>query len=287
MRQRIWRLGFTADDVATVILDHARRIQADSLFLPAVTHTGIRLPLPMILKSTSSELSNLHTIIDASQAYGHINTSDWTHLADFTFGGCHKWVRAYLPLGVGFAREPQSLHFVRGNSADPLLQFCDSNRSGHGPMETVNLTPLLTAHGAVMDLIPSFKECRFASEALELKTHSRRCPAWPVLSRHHTLSSNIVLLQSASLHFRDLPNQQLREMLAHHGIAATKYGNGVIRISVPHVTQGGLSNITNPLAVRLICLKYSQKPTLLAFCGHGPESNTLAPIESPRLARES
>ncbi|GAB5441359.1 MAG: hypothetical protein Fues2KO_17080 [Fuerstiella sp.] len=258
LRRRIWKQGITADDVAMAILEDLRHTGADSLFLPAVTHTGIRMPLPTILQSLSSGVHDVHTIVDASQAYGHTDTNEWTHLADFTFGGCHKWVRAYLPLGVGFARQQDGARHRKELSCDPLFQFCDTTGSGQGPMETVNVVPLFTAHGAVRDLMPCSATCRFASEAREFQAIHQRCPTWSVLSSHGTLSSNVVLLQSASPSVRRLSSQQLRQLLAEHGISATTYGNGVIRISLPHAEPGHVERITHQLGATLGCLRRAQ-----------------------------
>lgn len=228
LRESIWQHGFPADDVATVILDHMRRTQADSLFLPAVTHTGICLPLPIILKSTS----NVHTIIDASQAYGHINTSDWSHLAGFTFGGCHKWVRAYLPLGVAFARKPEVSRSYRPRRCDPLSQFCAPKEDRAGLMETVNLTPLLTASGAMADLSPTAAQNGPAA-SLQLLQPQHSMSPWQVLRSHESLASNITMIQLAKRHLQSQARLALRERLAKEGVTATAYKGGVIRISLP------------------------------------------------------
>ncbi|APZ96414.1 hypothetical protein [Fuerstiella marisgermanici] len=262
LRKRIWQQGFTADDVAREILKYVRRNRSDSLFLPAVTHTGIRLPLPTILRSLSDSSTNVRTVIDASQAYGHINTGDWTHLADFTFGGCHKWVRAYLPLGVAFARQQDRARLHRKIVHDPLLQFCDATGTGGGPMETVNVVPLLTAHGAVKDLMPCSEVSRFANAAQEFQPIHQRCPTWSVLSPHRTLCSKIVLLQSESPSVRKLPNQQLRQLLAEHGISATTYGGGVVRISIPRSRLSKPGRIVHLLAAGLGRLDRARKPAI-------------------------
>ena len=230
LSQNIWRRGFTADDVATAILDHVRRTQADSLFLPAVTHTGIRLPLTAILQSTSSARSQFHTIIDASQAYGHINTNEWTHLADFTFGGCHKWVRAYLPLGVGFARglsycEP---HFPSG---DPLTLFCMATAvESTGPMETVNLSPLFTVNGAISETR------RQQSNAVRLRSIQmmiQEQPGWKPIETQESVSSMILFVQAQLKSVKQLPSKTLRAMFARAFICVTTYNGGLLRLSMP------------------------------------------------------
>lgn len=77
----------------------------------------------------------------------------WSHLADFVFGSCHKWVRAYLPVSVGFAKGSHRHQIRHSQVHDPLTQFCRSVVTGTaGPMETVNLSPLFSAHGAISDL---------------------------------------------------------------------------------------------------------------------------------------
>lgn len=288
LRQRIWQQGFTADDVATTVVSELQRTNADSLFLPAVTHTGIRMPLPRILQSMSDGPSSVWVIIDASQAYGHTNTNEWARLADFTFGGCHKWVRSYLPLSVGFARQHDRTILRRKMSRDPLCQFCDTTGVGKASMETVNVTSLLTAQSAVTDLMLCSGKSPFTSETWEFQTHSRRIPTWPVLTRHHTLSSNIVLLQSASSSVRNLPNERLRQMLAEHGISATTYGSGVIRISVPHASHSSPGETAHQLAARLSRFTSGPKAKFTPSSRRNEsEMGTVAPVRSPRTSTNS
>lgn len=260
LRQSIWQRGFTADDVATVILGHVRKTQADSLFLPAVTHTGIRLPLPTILKATYSEPFQVHTIIDASQAYGHIDTTDWTHLADFTFGGCHKWVRAYLPLGVAFAREPQPFSRHRGHAPDPLTQFCDTSQAGQGLMETVNLTPLITANGAVLDLSATMAACHSPATLCDFETLIDGRSTLRTAERHHALASNILLLQPSDLSWRNLSPQHLRGGLAGNGVAVTTYRGGRIRLSLLQANSHSLKRTANQLVAALRRIMTTKMP---------------------------
>ncbi|APZ93216.1 hypothetical protein [Fuerstiella marisgermanici] len=285
LRKRIWQQGFTADDVAREILKYVRRNRSDSLFLPAVTHTGIRLPLPTILRSLSDSSTNVRTVIDASQAYGHINTGDWTHLADFTFGGCHKWVRSYLPLGVGFARQRDGTRFRKELSRDPLFQFCDATALGKGPMETVNVTPLLTAQGAVTDLVSRSSRPRSGNEACECRTRLKRCPGWRILTLPRCLRSNIILIQSAELSIRRFPKHRLRQLLAEHRISATTYGNGVVRISIPDSNPDTHRTIPHLVTARLSRLKGRTQPRVstnaaeAAICCQEHDSQT--PVEMP------
>jgi selenocysteine lyase/cysteine desulfurase len=84
---------------------------------------------------------------------------------DFFIAGCHKWLGTHHPLGLGLVGHPRSVDYIRETVFrfvrkrtidDPLLRFTDqlendrNSRSG----ETVNVTPLLSAQGAVDDCDP-------------------------------------------------------------------------------------------------------------------------------------
>jgi hypothetical protein len=62
LRKQIFH-GITADDVTDMVQTAIRTSGADCLFLPAVSHTGIRLPLLKILLATGSH--DVRTVVDA------------------------------------------------------------------------------------------------------------------------------------------------------------------------------------------------------------------------------
>lgn len=232
LRKSVWQ-GMTAVDLTQIVLSALRRSGSDGLFLPAVTHTGIRLPLQNILRETATD-AGVRTIIDASQAYGHVDTNEWSHLADFVFGGCHKWVRAYLPISVGFAKGFHRHQIRRSLVRDPLTHFCRSVATGTtGPMETVNLSPLFSAHGAISDL-PSQKSNR--ADSLDVRIIQRMIqehPHWQASQTHESLRSRMLMIQTRTDSLKQLSPQTLRAMMGRSSVSVTTYNGGHLRLSVP------------------------------------------------------
>lgn len=217
--------GVAADDIIEMLVGTIQKSGADCLFLPAISHTGIRLPVRMILDQLATSSREVRTVIDAPQAYGQDDTSSWAHLADFVFGGCHKWVRAYLPLGVGFARRLTSHQLRRSQSRDPLMDFCHST-SSTGPMETVNLSPLFAAHGAIHDCrrqklhVPRFRDLEPVRRII------RELPHWQSLDTHDSLRSMMLLVRTRCDSLQQRSSHVLRAMLGKAGISVTTYPGG-------------------------------------------------------------
>ncbi|MEO1996254.1 MAG: aminotransferase class V-fold PLP-dependent enzyme [Planctomycetaceae bacterium] len=226
--------GVTADDIVEMTQTAIHTSGADCLFLPAISHTGIRLPLQQILHLLATSSRDIRTVIDASQAYGHIDTSSWSHLADFVFGGCHKWLRAYLPLGVGFARGLTSRQLRRTQSRDPLMDFCRSTAtSSAGPMETVNLSPLFAARGAIHDSQHQKRHPLRFRDVEPIRRIIREQPHWQSIETHNSLRSLMLLVRTRRDSLRRLSSQTMRAMFGRAGISVTAYPGGHLRLSMP------------------------------------------------------
>ncbi len=71
-------------------------------------------------------------MVDGAQAFNHVPLRNVAESCDLLLTGCHKWLRAYHPLGLAFCCREQSEGFiqtvcremvVRGELDDPLLSF--------------------------------------------------------------------------------------------------------------------------------------------------------------------
>ncbi|MCA9050981.1 MAG: hypothetical protein KDA89_19730, partial [Planctomycetaceae bacterium] len=216
LKHAVWKEGRSADDIAEMILTQLQTKNCDGLFLPAITHTGIKLPVATILNELHHQRAHTATVVDASQAFGHIVTNSWSHLADFTFGGMHKWVRAYLPLAVGFTKHD-------GSSIRTSLpaEFLPNYRN-----ETMNFSPLITTCGALSDICA--KDCVGHESIISASQKRLSEEEWDLITPDGTMQSRIRLIRC---HLNANP-LILRTMLVGRGIAATVFADGTVRLSL-------------------------------------------------------
>ena len=234
--------------------------RCDGIFLPAVTHDGIRVPFQEILTSLRRRGTLRFSVIDGAQHFCHVADEESVQTCDFYVTGTHKWLGSTLPLGIAtmpcstdlpsLALEATDI-IERRQVDDPLMSFTlDGNvRKRDRFSETVNLVPLLTCRAAIHDQAPH------ASERLDVYRQRRlnvrrlaRIAAdsgWRPILPHKTLQSGIALLQSCSPHTRSLDQHHVREHFANLGIALTSYARGRIRIASP-------SQFCGPAEIRMM-----------------------------------
>ena len=142
------------------LLECYSRENCDGIFLSAVTFQGVRLPAAKLISAVARVRRPRFVVVDAAQAAGHAPLHLSEPYCDFLIAGCHKWLRAYHPLGLGFCCRPAADAIVAQISAemtecgqldDPLLNFTWEleNQCCEAFSETVNLAPLFTAAAAV------------------------------------------------------------------------------------------------------------------------------------------
>ncbi|MBX9623411.1 MAG: aminotransferase class V-fold PLP-dependent enzyme, partial [Gemmataceae bacterium] len=156
----------TADEV----VDRACRAYADNgcdgLFLTAVGHLGVRFPVERVVRAIESRNRVWFVVVDGAQELGHTGADLAGGFCDLYLAGCHKWVRAHHPLGVGFYGRARSRGVVDGVLArmvaagdldDPLLGLSARLEADApaGGTETANLLPLFAARGAAGDARPA------------------------------------------------------------------------------------------------------------------------------------
>ena len=251
LRNAIFHLRWTADDVTSFLARAYADNHCDGLFLPAVDHLGIRVPIRAIVERIRRISQLQFVLIDAAQAFCHVPIDESVAVADFVVTGCHKWMRAGQPMGIGLFGQHHSrplitntLHKLShtGSDLDPLLQFTEQIAGSvlNGHSETVNLSPLFSCSAAGKthtENVPFF-------EAGEHKSHSNcilgvpvELDHWHPVQPHQTLRSRITLFANMSSFAGPDPTPHLaeharREWLSH-GRVVTAYANGWVRVSPP------------------------------------------------------
>jgi hypothetical protein len=223
--------------------EHGR---CDGLFLPAVDSMGIRLPIAEIVTRLRAKHEVRFVLVDAAQALGHTDLSEIVGLADFIVAGTHKWVRSYIPLGVGVATNPSSQQWIAnfmnsaigtngaGDSLSHMLHSIDQCRDTRFP-ETVNLAGLFAGFGAwtatpspraVLDIRIANAD-RIASIAMY--------NGWEPVRPHKTMRSGSLLLQTSLREARIRSVDEIRNQFEDCGIVISAYPNGIVRMAMPEV----------------------------------------------------
>lgn len=234
------------DDLTEFLCRSYEHGRCDGLFLPAVDSTGIRLPIAEIVTRLRAKHEVRFVLVDAAQALGHTDLSEIAGLADFIVAGTHKWVRSYIPLGVGVAANPSSQQWIAnfmnsaigtngaGDSLSHMLHSIDQGRDTRFP-ETVNLAGLFAGFGAWA-----------ATPSPQAVMHNRIANAdriasialyngWEPLRPHKTMRSGSLLLQSSCCDARTRSADEIRNQFEDCGIVVSAYPNGIVRMAMPEV----------------------------------------------------
>jgi selenocysteine lyase/cysteine desulfurase len=247
LRDAIFQEKWTADDVATFLATAFVENGCDGLFLPAVDHLGVRVPVRAIVERIRQTSQLQFVLVDAAQAFCHVPIDDCLAVADFVVTGCHKWMRAGQPMGIGLYGKHSTQRLIRSTlqhishssgELDPLLQFTEQLDGGRltGHSETVNLTPLFSCSAAAV----THTENAPSVEARKHNVHSDyvlSIPAeldhWHPVQPHETLRSRITLFANRQPTRCSNPAEQARREWLSHGCVVTAYANGWVRVSPP------------------------------------------------------
>jgi aspartate aminotransferase-like enzyme len=213
----------------------ARRCEA--MFLPEVSHDGIRLPWPRLVQLVRQEAGPAFMVIDGGQAFGQVSIDLSSIPCDFYVAGSHKWLGAYLPLGVGFCPSSKTATLIRQGIHridDPLLRFLermetkDENRFS----ETVNMTPLFSCRAAIADLgaVASDLAVRRANAESLI---ARIGAYWQPMVPHDEFHSGIVLVKARNDELQRWDPDHLRAKFLVQRVALTAYSNGLLRLAMP------------------------------------------------------
>jgi len=249
MRTGILRRRISVGDVVGQVVARIVGAGAGGLFLPAISHDGIRLPIDEIVAAVRQLGSPVFIAVDGSQAFGQMPLDLSRVRCDFFLAGCHKWFGGHLPLGIAFCPNPET-HF--GSIAacnrlidssridDPLLAFLQTVETGRQRRftETVNLSPLFACRGALEDQLiegPLSGRHRRRLANAHFVRRLAHMTAWIPLVPAEEYRSASVLLQSTDPLLRRSDPNVLREHFHERGIALTAYKRGIIRLSMPSV----------------------------------------------------
>ncbi len=225
------------DELVDAIVSAFHHNNCDGIFLPAVDNLGIRVPVERIVLAIESRSDLRFVLTDAAQALGHVPLDGICRISDCVIAGCHKWVRAYHPLGIGIigrTRHASKLNWALNSHRidDSLFGFLDclegDRISDH--LETVNLSPLFSCEGAIRDLLRvdagAFdRQCRNA----RLVSNIAADVGWKSPAIDDAMQSGIQLLRIPG----GVEPRAVEEGLDDAKVRATVYENMLLRLSLP------------------------------------------------------
>lgn len=247
LRDNILCHDWTVDDVASHLANAFVEHQCDGLFLPAVDHLGIRLPVRKIAERIRERSELRFCFIDAAQAFCHVPLDDCLEFADFIVAGSHKWMGAYLPTGIGLFGQRRSRtmvdHRVRhpGQSGcidDPLLHFTEQIDAGglDGHSETANLTSIFACAGAVSHQT-NVQANVPGTDILPIDQRLAQVPRptadWQPRQPNESFRSRIVLFESQDTGRMLACPEAIRRTWLDSGCIVTGYSDGRARVSLP------------------------------------------------------
>jgi hypothetical protein len=237
--------GGDAGSVIGSIVDAYRQSRAAALFLPAISHDGVKLPIRTISDAIKWGGELRCFAVDGAQHLAHGDEAFAEMDCDFYLTGTHKWLRSLYPLGVGVYGHRRSREMIETTVAelhtagilnDPLMQFT-SQLEFHKldeTTETVNLSGLLSAHGAALDARPSSARQRVLPTQIANANKVSalgQAAGWQPLRPAAEFRSGILLLRPPTACTGN--STALRNHFVRRGVAATTYKNGIVRFSMP------------------------------------------------------
>lgn len=253
LRDAVFRERWTADDVASFLARLCAENRFDGLFLPAVDHLGVRIPVRAIVEQIRNTSHLQFVLVDAAQAFCQVTIDDSLAVADFVVTGCHKWMRAGQPMGVGFFGRNGTQRIIRGtlqensgdgSDLDPLLIFTEQLDGGqlNGHSETVNLAPLFSSSAAAVEQLR--RRNLFSANAddsflfdnpvgftmLDLPAELSH---WIPIRPHETMRSRITLFANQDAVRTSNSAEEVRREWLNHGCVVTSCDNGWVRVSPP------------------------------------------------------
>jgi len=239
----------SAHEVTEVIRNAVAKHRCDGLFLPAVGHLGLRLPIDHIVRAAEGVREMRFVVIDGSQDFCHVGGVCLADEGvDLFLSGSHKWLGSGYPLGLAFYGRRRSRSFIEtilgrlledGVVDDPLLRF-SADRAGDATIpvsETVDVAPLFSCQGAAGDaLAGAISPAGHLPRRLENLTAAAEVVAgtgWRAILPDASLRSGILLLESERDGLREASADSLRYAFHDRGVSLTAYEGGRVRVSMP------------------------------------------------------
>lgn len=237
----------TADEVVERVCRTYLTYQCDGLFLPAVSHDGVRLPVQRIVRSIEAKCEARLVVVDGCQEFCHADSALAGEYCDLYLAGCHKWLGGHHPMGVGFYGRRRTRGYVdtmlgrliaAGVIDDPLLRFAEHAPGGRAETttETLNLSGLFTCQAAVTearesgDAVETFSARLMTGESI---TRIATDSGWRIETLDHTLRSAILLVNAPSSGHRQTDPASIRASFRDRGVGVTAYEGGAVRLSMP------------------------------------------------------
>lgn len=255
LRKRILEDRISAQEVIEILVAAACEQNCDGLFLPLVDNLGVQLPVAQIVQRLRSETQLRFVVIDGAQSLGHVPLGLAEGYCDLLLAGCHKWLRAFSPLGLAFSANPGSQSYIQaalsrgiasGEIDDPLLSFSCELQSGQAKAygETVQVSPLFTAHAATLDALDRGLR-QPAAIARTGIIDAAEANGWRHISPEPGMQSRIMLFEPHALQNGQWQAEGIREHFLKQGISVTAYEEGRLRISLPDepLSEGELDRL--------------------------------------------
>ncbi len=239
--------GMTEAELIARVVDQFLQTECDGLFLTAVSHLGVRFPIERLVRTLESIRELRFVVVDGAQDFCHATSALSQEYCDLYLAGCHKWLRGFHPMGLGFYGRKRSRGIIEtllqqalasGELDDPLLRFTTQLEATRldGETETVNLMPLFTCQGAAADALESplapVDALQGRQEQARQLADLARALGWKSLLPAEPFQTGILLLQAERAITRTQTPEVLREQFAERGIALTAYPGGAIRLSM-------------------------------------------------------
>jgi selenocysteine lyase/cysteine desulfurase len=231
----------------------------DGLFLTAVSHDGIRLPISHIVESLDPDRV-MFSVVDGAQDFCHAR-SDF-RACDLFLASAHKWLGAYHPLGLGFYGRLRSAERIEtiltamldsDDLDDPLLRRTAGSRAEQRVPETLGIAALLTCQGAAGDTVdrigshPDGHRRQLANATAIEETV--RDSGWVPLAPNRALRTGILMLQAQGDGLRLAEPDVVREAIRDQGVSVSTYPGGRVRLSMPLdlLTEADLERVRHAL----------------------------------------
>ncbi len=248
-RNRLSRHQMSSERLISEITKLYNKQCCDGVFLPLVDNLGVKVPVKQIVAAISEKASPRFVLIDGAQALGHLPKIDVHDLCDIFIAGGHKWLRSGHPLGIAIygrarSRDYLSRCFNAGDRAnqidDSLCRFVSalSERFVRNQYaETVNVSPLLSFRAALEDFPCSSQERRQQwQHQAENHTHVHRVACscgWKLQTVSEDFQCGILTIRPGKFRLKSERGGSFRRRLAKQSVAASCYGDGTIRLSMP------------------------------------------------------
>ena len=239
----------SAKEVVTRVESAVAQFRCHGLFVPIVDNLGIQLPVRDIAVRLRQSEAIRFLAVDGAQTLAHVPVELESLGCDVFLAGCHKWVRAYNPMGLAVLANLGSQAKLAADTRDmvatrviddPLLRMTTELESGSLSRsgETVNLLPLFTCAGALNDLS---RDKHTVSSALEQRLkngdrlHEIADDNWRSVVPAQEMRSGIHLLAGRTKYWSHVTAKELRRRLHDAHISLTTYPHGYVRASMPCV----------------------------------------------------